>query len=551
MALSINLNSTVNIDSNHTVSISAGSGVTASTTATNYVSNTNYALTPNSGVQATVATITFTASSGYYYFKEPKYNVRTQQSSAYDITETITRDSNNRVTAKVFVVKYTNTVNSFGDTIIFNHTTKALPATTNIHNNTLVEIKSFELDTSDIVSTGATRSFIVKGDATAKFNLKITKDNPSGSDTSYDFTTNTFTASATQLTDQEIDTTGQFIGFVTFPNISVDDTYTVELSPSLAKGTTLNSSIQDTTDKNLYTLTINQYKIITISFILASTSYSGSYSSFPPSTITITGERNSTERLVKSFSYDLSLSANSFTFARGYTTNVAGMHPLDIRSSVVKVKNGNQAAGTTVLLDDVQNLTVGMLMTGTGVTGSARVISIDPSANSIVVSVAQDAQGDGGMADDANITFTYGGSEISKLISGCEFELLNIEEVTSGYLLNAVTLTPVETLVNDASVDGSDGVVTVDSVAGIKAASTTFVSGRGINAAAVAPHVDGVNTGTNTVTLSANQTLDDNTSLTFTGSSRNATLAFSIAITNFGTQDHTLTINLDSILTVS
>ena len=183
MALSINLNSTVNIDSNHTVSISAGSGVTASTTATNYVSNTNYALTPNSGVQATVATITFTASSGYYYFKEPKYNVRTQQSSAYDITETITRDSNNRVTAKVFVVKYTNTVNSFGDTIIFNHTTKALPATTNIHNNTLVEIKSFELDTSDIVSTGATRSFIVKGDATAKFNLKITKDNPSGADT--------------------------------------------------------------------------------------------------------------------------------------------------------------------------------------------------------------------------------------------------------------------------------------------------------------------------------------------------------------------------------
>jgi len=547
MALSINLNSIVNVDANHTVSTSAGAGVTASTTATNYISRTNYVLTPNSGAQATVATITFTASSGYYYFKEPRYSIRSSNITAYDITETTTKDSSNRITSKVFVIKYTNTVNSFGDAIIFDHSTKALPPTTNVHNNTLVEIKSFELDTSDIVSTGATRSFIVKGDATAKFNLKITKDNPSGSDTTYDFTTNTFTASATELTNQEIGDTGEFIGFVTFPNISVDDTYTVELSPSLAKGTTLNSSIQDTTNENLHTLTINQYKIITITVALSSTSYSGSYNTLP-SNITITGERNSTQRLLKSFSYDLSLSANSFTFARGYTTNVAGMHPLDIRSSIVKVKNGNQTASTTVAFDDVSKLAVGMLMTGTGVTGSPRVVSIDFVANTIVVSVTQNAQGDGGMADDANITFTYGGSEISKLISGCEFDLVGIEETTSGYFLNAVTLADVTTLVDGAV--SSSATVDVDSTAGIKAGSTTTVSGRGINSAASAISVSSV-TDADTLVLSAAQTLDDNTPLTFTGSSRNATLAFDLAITNFGTQDHTLTINLDSILTVS
>ena len=547
MALSINLNSIVNVDSNHTVSISAGAGVTASTTATNHISRTNYVLTPSSGAEATIATITFTASSGYYYFKEPRYSIRTPDNSVYSITETVTKDSSNRVTSKVFVIKYTNTINSFGDAIVFNHSTKALPATTNVHNNTLVEIKSFELDTSDVVSTGATRSFVVKGDATAKFNLKITKDNPSGSDTTYDFTTNTFTASTTQLTDQEIDSTGEFIGFITFPNITVDDTYTVELSPSLAKGTTLNSSIQDTTDENLYTLTIKQYKLITITIALSSTSYSGSYNTLP-SNITITGERNSTERLVRSFSYDLSLSANSFTFARGYGDNVAGMHPLDIRSSIVKVKNGNQTASTTVAFDDVASLAVGMSMTGTGVTGSPRIVSIDQDNKTIVVNVTQNAQGDGGMADDANITFTYGGSEISKLISGCEFELLGLEEVTSGYLLNAVTLQDVTTLV-DGAVSGS-ATIDVDSTAGIKAGSTTTVNGRGINSATAVPTVSSVTDG-NTLVLSAVQTLDDNASLTFTGSSRSATLAFDLAITNFGTQDHTLTINLDSILTVS
>lgn len=547
MALSINLNSTVAIDANHTVSISAGAGVTASTTTTNYASNTNYVLTPNSGVETTIATITFTASSGYYYFKQPAYSIRSANSTGYNITETITRDSSNRVTSKVFVIKYTNTASSFGDSIIFSHTTKALPATTNIHNNNLIEIKSFELDTADVVSTGSTRSFVVKGDTAAKFNLKITKDNPSGSDTTYDFTTNTFTASATQLTDQEIGNTGEFVGFITFPNVSVDDTYTVELSPSLAKGTTLNSSIQDSANENLYTLSIKQYKIITITIALSSTSYSGSYNTLP-SNITITGERNSTKRLVRSFSYDLSLSANSFTFTRGYTTNVGGMSPLDIRSSIVKVKNGNQTASTTVALDDVNNLMPGMSMTGTGVTGAPRIVSINPSTNTIVVSVTQNASGDGGMADDANITFTYGGSQTSKVISGCEFELLGIDEASSGVVLNAATLQDVTTLV-DGAVSGS-ATIDVDSTAGIKAGSTTTVSGRGINAAASVPTVSSVTDG-NTLVLSAVQTLDDNTPLTFTGSSRNATLAFDLAITNFGTQDHTLTINLDSILTVS
>lgn len=547
MALSINLNSITQIDANHAVSVVAGAGVTASTTTTNYASNTNYVLTPNSGVETTIATITFTASSGYYYFKQPAYSIRSANSTGYNITETITRDSSNRVTSKIFVVKYTNTTSSFGDSIIFSHTTKALPATTNVHNNTLVEIKSFELDTADVVSTGATRSFVVKGDTAAKFNLKITKDNPSSSDTTYDFTTNTFTASATQLTDQEIGSTGEFVGFVTFPNISVDETYTVELSPSLAKGTTLNSNIQDSTNENLYTLSIKQYKIITITITLSSTSYSGSYNTLP-SNITITGERNSTKRLVRSFSYDLSLSANSFTFARGYTTNVGGMLPLDIRSSIVKVKNGNQTASTTVALDDVSNLMPGMSMTGTGVTGAPRIVSINPSTNTIVVSVTQNASGDGGMADNANITFTYGGSQTSKVISGCEFELLGIDEVTTGYLLNAVTLQDVTTLV-DGAVSAS-ATIDVDSTAGIKAGSTTTVSGRGINAAASVPTVSSVTDG-NTLVLSAVQTLDDNTPLTFTGSSRSAILAFDLAITNFGTQDHTLTINLDSILTVS
>ena len=419
-----------------------------------------------------------------------------------------------------------------------------LPATTNAYNNALVEITSFQIDTSDMISVATGRNFIVKGNAGAYFNLKITRSSDSKT---YDFDAGSFTTAATQITDQVIDNTGEYSDGIAFPTVTSDDVYTILLSPSLAKGTTLNSNLQDSTNELTHTLTINKYKAITITVALASASYSGSYNTLP-SSITFVGERNSKARVEKSISFDLSLSANSFTFARGYTTNVAGMSPIDLRSSVVKVKNGNQVAGTAVVFDNVNGLIRGMTLTGTGVTGSPRILSIDSENNTVTVSVAQNAQGDGGMADDASITCTYGGSETSKSISGCEFELLGIDEVTTGYLLNAVTLEDVTTLV-DGAVSGS-ATIDVDSTAGIKAGSTTTVVGRGINAAASIPTVSSVTDG-NTLVLSAVQTLDDNASLTFTGSSRSATLAFDLAITNFGTANHTLTIALDSILTVS
>lgn len=547
MALSIKLNSQINVDANHTASISAGSGVTINTVADNYISNTSYVLTPNSGAQVTVATITFTASDGYYYIKEPAFRLFSAYKSTFTITSSTTKDSTGRVTAKVFVIKYKNTISSLGDIISFDHKTVALPLTKNIYSNDLIELKSFQIDTSDMFSVATSRIFVVKGDVGASFNLKITRSSDSKT---YDFTAGAFTTGATQITDQIIDSTGEYVDGLVFPTVTADDVYTLVFSPSLAKGTTLISDLQDDSNELTHTLTINKNKAITITISLASASYSSSYNTLP-SNITIIGEKNSTVRFEKSISFSLSLSANAFTFARGYTTNVAGMNTLDFRSSIVKVKNGNQAAGSVVVFDDVSGLIRGMALTGTGVTGSPRILSINAEDNTVTVNVVQAAQGSGGMANDANITFTYGGSETSNRISGCNFELLGVDEESTGYLLNAVKLAPVTTLVNDTSVNGSDGVVVVDSVAGIKAASTTFVSGRGINAVAVAPHVDAVNTSTKALTLSANQTLADNTPLTFTGSSRSATISFDIAITNFGTKNHTLTIALDSILTVS
>lgn len=549
MALSIKLNTVHKTDTNQTVSIVQGSGVSAATSSTGTKTITTHTLTPNSGVQATVATITFTASTDYYYSKEPIYFLKSPYNTAYEITQTVTKDSNDLVTAKVFVIKYTNTVNSIGEAVFFEHETSSKRTTVNTSNNTLLEITSFNMDTGNIVSTGSVRKFFINGDADAYFNLKIIKDNPSGSDTTYDFTTNSFTAGVTQLTNAVIDSTGVYYGEISFPAIAADDTYTVQLTPTFTKGTTLISSIQDSGNEFLCTKTINQYKILSIVVTASSASYSGSYSGSMP-TVTIKAERDSTSPITTSFSWDLVLSANSYTLAR--TGNIlGGLSSVDLRSSIVKVKNGNQSAGTTVLLDDVGSLIIGMLMTGTGVTGSPRIASIDGSTNSVVVSVSQDAQGDGGMADDASITFTYGGSGTSFAISGLEFTLENVLSTTN-YTYNSTSLSPVETLVNGdysgATPGSANQTINIDSSAGIKAGAT--IKGRGVNSAVATPTVISV-PNTTSVELSDTNKLDDNTPLTFTGSSRNANITFDLTITDFGTKDHTLTLFLDNSLTVS
>ena len=549
MALSIKLSTLIPVDANNTVSISAGSGVTASTTATNSTSTTSYSLSPNSGVQSTIATITFTPSTGYYYHIEPRISISSPYVSSYEITQTVSRNSDGEVISKVFVIKYTNTVGSIGDFLYFYYDLKTLKAISNDFAQPLLQIDSFSLNTSDVPSTGEKRAFVVKGDANAYFNLKITRTSDSKT---YDFTTDTFTATATSLLSQKIGDSGVYSNFITFAAVTADQSYTVELSSSIELGSTLIKNIQDSTSEFTSTSTINQYKIITLTISPLSAANNAHYNALP-SNIVIKAERNSKSLIKKVINWDLSLSANSFTFARGYAALEGAVNPVDFRSLVVKVKKGNQAAGTTVLFDDVDDVAIGMSMSGTGVTGAPRVVSIDTASNGVVVSVSQNAQGSGGMADDASITFQYGGSSTSKAISGCEFYLDNVSATGSsaGYVVKAASLSPVKTAVNGAVSDSA--IVNIDSENGIKAAATTFVSGLGVDAKTVAPHVD-ANTHQSTdhrLLLSANQTLADNTPLVFTGSSRSANITVGLNISNIGTKDHTLHFNLDTILKVS
>ena len=178
--VSLKLKTRVFTDSNHVVSIVNGSGVNSSVISDPKRTTTSFTATPTVSTQATILTITFTAKTGYYYPVEPNYVITSASASAFQITETRTQDSKKRILSKVFVVKYTNSVNLSNQLIKFNYELEKYlftPAQINafINNNTLLEIKSLVIDDSYLESTGGARSLQVTGDPGSFFNLKINR----------------------------------------------------------------------------------------------------------------------------------------------------------------------------------------------------------------------------------------------------------------------------------------------------------------------------------------------------------------------------------------
>ena len=94
-----------------------------------------------------------------------------------------------------------------------------------VHGYITKQIKSFTMDTHDIAFGGETRKFTVSGVNGAFFSLEVI-DNADGD--SYDFSNNTFTATASRLSKIEL-TTGTYSGSIIFPS-TTSNNYTVSLT---------------------------------------------------------------------------------------------------------------------------------------------------------------------------------------------------------------------------------------------------------------------------------------------------------------------------------
>ena len=416
------------------------------------------------------------------------------------------------------------------------------------------KIKQFIIDSSAISKKRTSRPYEVHGDAGASFSLIIINED----DYYYNFPDNTalgqekpqpaFAAAIVESNVITLNETGVHFGFITFPAVTDDDYYKIKL---IAKqDSTISNSLSF--ESSYFAPRIYQYDdpLITFSLLHSNSAV------VEPSNVTSTGisSKVGASGISKfSISWPVTLGSSNFIIAR---------QPIDTDFEFTTTKDTKTAGSSskTLELKNIENLSVGMVVSGTGIASGSVITSIIPgykdytntSLNDIYTiplaienidgkDVVVNDKGGTVIIDknstfvvDRTLTFTGKGSVAATIFSGVNYNLSNF----------SLTINPVVTT-TDAVVSNS-ATITIASTDGIKAADTTIMSGIGIIGT---PHVDAVSAGVN-ITASAAQTIENGQTVIFTGSSRAADINLDVEIISYGKSDLTLTLNLDNILTV-
>ena len=427
------------------------------------------------------------------------------------------------------------------------------------------KIESFTIDSSPLTSRGGLKNYTITGDPGAVFSLIIVNNLnkfynfPEKTNVSEDANTfipqGSFGTTPVKLFKQTINSQGIYNGSVDFPANVGDDKYTFVLQAESGFKTKLSENLSN--NDIYHAAEINQYVDTRVTFALASAGSAGTYTSNPPANSYV-AVGHSTNATNLSFNKKLSI---SWSIALGSSQFVIARQPVirDFYFTTTRVYNNTGDNEIAIELTDISGLSVGMqVYDGAGVgtnnfikkiipgfkdenksTASNHVYNVPKSLNSTGDSIQNSS---GGTIFISNNSSWTAGDNLTIKGFGVHADSFNKTKFTISNL--ALTIDPVVTT-TDAAVSGST-TIPITSTSGIKAADTVIMSGIGVTGN---PHVDAVSSGVN-VTASSAQTIENGQTVTFTGSSRNATITADVLIEKFGTDDLTLTLELDNILTV-
>ena len=426
------------------------------------------------------------------------------------------------------------------------------------------KITSFTIDSSPIKGGGDFRAYTVKGEPRSAFSMLIV--NNAGN--FYNFPENTviseeegivtpagsFSSTPVRLSTKTIGNSGVYNGVIDFPSAS-DDKYTVVLQAE----TYLKTKFDENLSLNAvyHAAEITQFADTRVTFAVASTGSDSTYNTYPDNIVASGPSTSVTNKKFAqpiSFSKTVTLGSSQFVIARQPVIN-------DFYFTTTK-DTFSAGSGKILELKDVSGLSLGMAVSGTGIAANSTITDIKlgykdenksvatkavyiiPKDIDLVDGIQSIADSKGGtitlsedttsQAVDRTITFKGFGNGGSRDFNNTMFTVKNFN----------LTIAPVVTT-TDAAVSSS-ATIPITSTNGIKAVDTVIMSGIGVVGT---PHVDAVSAGVN-ITSSAAQTIEDGQTVTFTGSSRSATITADIEIEKYGKDDITLTLELDNILTV-
>ena len=505
----------------------------------------------------TIAVVTFTAKSGYYYSSIPTASISANDRNNYSIEESINTITGNTI-SKSFTIKYKATKNNNVGSINFSFKldklnlkpdiiskidkfieTKEDTVKKEIEENikqdevkeekekalsvSEVKIKNIAFDKEIISGYGETRSFVISGGATAKYHLIITRNSDSNT---YDPDSNSFTSDSTRFVNTPI---GKSLNITIPSQANTYEKYSFEITPV--------DSVYDGDVSDLkFDVEQSQQVTGTISF------RSGGVGAHiqeiqDSSAIHVLSKKESSVHIDQTFT---STTTNNSFMRRLPVDEETKRRTLDdifvIRRSILTDDVADEYANTnTIKLDTVDGLAVGDKVSGSSPFSSSStqyITGIDKDKKTITVTSSQN------LNDNQSLTFESNASALERISGGSslviEDIIIQLEEektTTDNVSSNSKTINVASTQGTRAAVsqtvdatgggyDGGEPQIkhTLDAITGlsegmrlIKANAATLVNldtDEGV-------YITNIDTTTKTITLNKQQIIEDGDQIYF------------------------------------
>ena len=416
-------------------------------------------------------------------------------------------------------------------------------------------IQSLIMSTSELPATGAVRPFKIYGDVGSQLNMRIV--NSSG--VFYNFKSTTFaqgvSSDGSGVTTFNLDnvlditlTSRSYSGFIKFP-ASFYGSYNIILTAK--SGTKILDSVTGKY-KGTTTTTIQGLADTTLTFALASSSYSNSYETFPANKTSSGSPAGGSAQLSAELwssienknsdanGYGLTLTGGSGTWSdikvAGAATSEAWYY------TTTDTVDGETTSSKEVKVDDLTNIAVGMTIitvsSPSSLSGTPTIDDIDVENNLLTLSSAQT------FADGVTLTFKAVGLIINDAIgSNINFTKLDVSTIDrKGFGIKV------------RGAVSSSANITVNATHGIAATRTgapvTISGPHGTTPVVSITTADWDGSGTDGVIVTTPaQTFADGDGLTVIGSMKTLTVMFSLDINQYPTANQTIYLDLDTFVT--
>jgi len=288
------------------------------------------------------------------------------------------------------------------------------------------------------------------------------------------------------------------------------------------------------------TFSFNQLNNVTVTFSCVSTdsSYSGTHGSLP-STTAITGVNSSSSNQTELIELQPKLNTKAFKKAKEIS-----LTDFETRTTSA-TSGGNTSTASVTLGSSNSKILVGMKVIGTGISNDVTVSVI--SGTSLTLSGAPG----GTINEGTTLTFIGAGTQFIQQNTGLVFSITDIIADSSNIAtfsiadvnkkINADSSGATVTLATNTELDDAVG-----SVVGVYEGVSTVKSGVNIEGFTA----NTVNSSNNTSVLSSSATVKSGQIVTFESAGRVADISFLLNIIQFPTENTTISLNLDNILTI-